>query len=223
LKPSTIGCRSQQQIGFRLILLRDDARPATAQLAVAPADPPGDANSVKSTGLGFKNIARVMNYVAQAGTRPMHDNDLLENLYNRVVGQWATEAGHPVTIIGGGPVWYKSGSQSGPVYVPNSKAQQEAAMKFLNDSVFKTPTYLIRPDIAARIEPSGMLARIGNAQNRVLSSLYQDSRLDRLLDEEAVAKNPGDAYTLATMLDQSRRGIWSELSSRTGANCRTII
>ncbi len=173
----------------------------------------GDANSVKSTGLGFKNIARVMNYVAQAGTRPMHDNDLLENLYNRVVGQWATEAGHPVTIIGGGPVWYKSGSQSGPVYVPNSKAQQEAAMKFLNDSVFKTPTYLIRPDIAARIEPSGMLARIGNAQNRVLSSLYQDSRLDRLLDEEAVAKNPGDAYTLATMLDQSRRGIWSELSS----------
>ena len=35
----------------------------------------GDADPVKSTGLGFKNIARVMDYVAQAGTRPGEDND----------------------------------------------------------------------------------------------------------------------------------------------------
>ena len=39
----------------------------------------GDADPVKSTGLGFKNIARVMGYVAAAGTRKGDDNSLLQN------------------------------------------------------------------------------------------------------------------------------------------------
>src|SRR5207302_10683597 len=61
----------------------------------------GDADPVKSTALGFKNIERVMGYVVQAGTRTGEDNELLKELYDRTVGQWATEAGHPVTVIAG--------------------------------------------------------------------------------------------------------------------------
>jgi len=178
----------------------------TQSEAVADADP------VWATGLGFKNIARVMGYVVSAGTRPMEDNSLLEALYDRTVGQWATEATHPTNVIGGGTVWYKSGSQPGPVYVPLSRARQRAAVRFLNDSVFKTPQYLIRPDIAARIEPTGMVARIGNAQNRVLNSLLNDQRMDRLLELQATAKSPADAYPLPNFLDDVRHGIWSELS-----------
>ncbi|HEY5219733.1 MAG TPA: zinc-dependent metalloprotease [Gemmatimonadaceae bacterium] len=170
-----------------------------------------DANPTWATGLGFRNIARVMSYVVSAGTHPMEDNTLLGDLYDRTVGQWATEAAHPTNVIGGGTVWYKSGSQSGPVYVANSRAMQAAAVHFLNDSVFKTPTYLIRPDIAARVEPTGMVERIGNAQNRVLNSLLNDQRMDRLLEEQATAKNPADAYPLPTFLDDVRQGIWSEL------------
>ncbi|MDE3216556.1 MAG: zinc-dependent metalloprotease, partial [Gemmatimonadota bacterium] len=169
----------------------------------------GDANSVWSTGLGFKNIARVMGYVMSAGTRPMEDNSLLQALYDRTVSQWATEATHPTTVIGAGPVWYKSGSQPGPVYTPNSTAKQKAAVKFLNDSVFETPTYLINTQIEARIEPTGMVARIGNAQNRVLGSLLNDQRMDRLLEIEST--HPADAYPLPTFLADVRHGIWSEL------------
>jgi hypothetical protein len=172
----------------------------------------GDANPVQSTGLGFRNIARVMNYVASTGTRPGENNDLLELLYNRVVGQWATEAGHVPTLIGGGTVHYKSGSQPGPVYEPISRARQQAAMRFLNDSVFRTPTYLINPAIAARIEPEGMLARIGNAQNRVLSAVLNDGRMNRLIEGEALAGN-SRTYTLPEMLTDLRHGVWSELSS----------
>jgi hypothetical protein len=173
----------------------------------------GDANPVWSTGLGFKNIARVMNYVASTGTRPGEDNDLLQALYDRTVGQWATEASHPATMIGGGTVVYKSGSQTGNVYTPISKARQQAAMHFLLDSVFQTPTYLIRPEIAARIEPNGMLNRIVGAQNRVLNTLLQDQRLNNLIEEPATAKNPSEAYSLAEMLDALQGGIWSELRS----------
>ena len=177
----------------------------TQSEAVADADPRW------ATGLGFKNIARVMGYVVSAGTRPMEDNSLLEDLYNRTVGQWATEAAHPANVVGAGPVWYKSGSQAGPVYTLNSRAMQAGAVKFLNDSVFKTPSYLIRPDIAARIEPTGMVARIGNAQNRVLNTLLNDQRLDRLLELQATY--PAEAYPLPTFLDDVRHGIWSELSA----------
>src|ERR1035437_10243185 len=173
----------------------------------------GDADPVKSTGYGFKNIERVMGYVVAAGTRPMEDNELVKELYDRTVSQWATEAGHPVTVVGGGTVQYKSGSQPGPVYVSLSRARQADAVKFLNEKVFKTPTYLIRPDIAARIESNGMFTRIGNAQNRVFSALLQDTRMNRLLEGEALAKNAGEAYGLLDMLDHVRKGVWSELSS----------
>jgi len=173
----------------------------------------GDADPVKSTALGFKNIERVMGYVVGAGSRAGEDNALLKELYDRTVGQWATEAGHPVTVIAGGTVQYKSGSQTGPVYVPLSRARQEQAMRFLNESVFKVPSYLIRPDIASRIEAEGMLTRVGSAQNRVLTGLFQDSRLNRLIEEPTLAKNPRDAYSLADMLDAVRHGVWSELGS----------
>lgn len=174
----------------------------------------GDADPVKSTGLGFKNISRVMNYIMAAGTRPGEDNDLLRELYDRTTGQWATEAGHVATIVGGGTVQYKSGSQPGPVYVALSKTRQAAAVRFLNDSVFKTPSYLIKTEIAARIEANGMLTRIGNAQNRVLNSLLNDGRMNRLLEGEALAQgNRQNVYTLADMLDDVRKGIWSEIST----------
>ena len=168
----------------------------------------GDADPVKSTGYGFKNIERVMGYVVQAGTRPGEDNSLLKELYDRTVSQWATEAGHPVTVIAGATVQYKSGSQHGPVYTPLSKARQAEAVKFLNDQVFKVPTYLIRPDIAARIEATGMLNRVGSAQNRVLTAVFNDARLNRLIEQPAMNK---DAYTLVEMTDDVQRGVWSEL------------
>ncbi|MEO6878444.1 MAG: zinc-dependent metalloprotease, partial [Gemmatimonadaceae bacterium] len=170
----------------------------------------GDADPVKATGLGFKNIERVMGYVSQAGTRPDDDNDLLKELYDRTVGQWATEAAHPVAVIGGSTVQYKSGGQPGAVYTPLSRARQADAVRFLNQQVFKTPTYLIRPEIASRIEANGMLTRIGAAQNRVLTALLDDQRMNRLLEGEALRGK--DVYTLGAMLDDARAGIWSELN-----------
>ncbi len=114
-------------------------------------------------------------------------------------------------MIGGGTVHYKAGEQPGPVYEELSRARQRAAMHFLNDSVFRTPEYLIKPEISARVEPGGMLRRIGGAKDRVLNSVLQDSRLNSLLEGEAVAKNPNDAYSLVDMIDDLQHGLWSEL------------
>jgi hypothetical protein len=172
----------------------------------------GDADPVKSTGLGFRNIRRVVTYLSSAAIRPGENNDDLRELYDRTVGQWATEANHVATLVGGAAVQYKSGSQSGAVYTPLPRSRQQEAMRFIGENVFQTPTYLIMPSIARRIEAGGMITRITNAQGRVLTSLLNDGRLNRLIESEALATNEGDSYSLASMLNDLRRGVWSELA-----------
>jgi hypothetical protein len=173
----------------------------------------GDADPVKSTALGFRNIERVVSYIPGATTARGEDNSDLRELYDRTVGQWATEAGHVATVVGGASVQYKSGSQPGPVYVPLSRERQAEAVRFLNEQVFRTPTYLIRPDIARRIEAGGMINRINGAQGRVLARLLEDGRLNRLIENQALVSNPQSVYSLADMLDDVRRGIFSELTA----------
>jgi hypothetical protein len=172
----------------------------------------GDADPVKSTGLGFRNLRRVVTYLSSAATKPGEDNDDLKELYDRTVGQWSTEATHVATVVGGEAVQYKSGSQPGAVYTPLSRARQQEAMRFLNENVFQTPSYLIQPAIARRIEAGGMITRITNAQARVLTNVLNDGRLNRLIENEALATNKGDTYSLASMLDDLRRGVWAELA-----------
>ena len=115
------------------------------------------------------------------------------------------------TVIGGGTVQYKTGGQTGPVYVALSKARQQEAMRFINNDVFRTPSYLVRPDLAHRIEAGGMIGRINAAQARVLTTMLDDGRLNRLLEGEAIARDKSSVYALAGMLDDLRRGLWSEI------------
>jgi hypothetical protein len=173
----------------------------------------GDADPVKSTELGFRNIRRVMGYLESAALQPMSDNSDLAELYNRTVSQWATEANHVATLVGGAEVQYKTGGQPGPVYTPIARNRQVEAVRFLNQHVFRTPAYLIRPEIGARIEAGGMLTRVNNAQQRSLNTLFDDGRMNRMLELEGITANRNSVYTLATMLGDVRRGIWEELAA----------
>ncbi|MEO8578083.1 MAG: zinc-dependent metalloprotease [Gemmatimonadales bacterium] len=98
-----------------------------------------------------------------------------------------------------------------------SRARQAEAVRFINQNVFATPDYLIRPELAARIEASGMIRRINGAQVRVLTNVLNDGRLNRLLEQEAVSRNSADSYPLSRMLDDLRQGIWSELATNSPA------
>ena len=173
----------------------------------------GDADPVKATTLGFKNIERVMSYLKTAATDPLNDNSDLQELYNRTVGQWANEAARVATIVSGATVPYKSGGQTGSVYTPITREKQAEAVKFINENVFKAPAYLIRPDISERIEAGGMVPRINAPQQRVLGTLWQDARLNRMLELEGTTPDKSMVYTLNTMLDDVRKGIWEELSA----------
>ena len=172
----------------------------------------GDADAVRATTLGFKNLARIMKLVEPASTADKtKDFSLLRDTYDGVIGQWTLEANHVTKIIGGVDRQEKRVSQSGPVWTPVARARQKEAMNFLNAQVFTTPTYLTDLSILRKLESDGNINRVAGAQARVLSSLVNNGRLQRMVELEATAANKASVYTLGDMLTDLRRGLWKEI------------
>jgi len=169
----------------------------------------GDADAIVSTGLGIKNLKRVADMLLPATSHPGEPYDDLEELYGRMLGQWATELNHVTGIVGGFNSQQKHAGQDGVRFVIVPKERQAAAVRFLNENAFATPTWALRPEILRRIEAAGALARVNLAQERILNSLLSNARFDRLVEQEAI--DGIAAYKPADFMADVRRGIWSEL------------
>jgi hypothetical protein len=173
----------------------------------------GDDDAVKSTGYGLKNIKRLVPMLIPATTGTATDDYAdLEELFGRLVGQWATELRHVAVIPGSRETQEKYISQPGVRYSAVSAARQRDAVRFLNENAFPTPTFFLRPEILDRIQADGAIIRINGAQAGVLSTLLSDARLSRMIEMEALASNPAELYTAPAMLADVRQGVWSELS-----------
>ena len=177
------------------------------------AEAVGDADAVKSTTLGLRNIRRVVPMLMKATLRRGEDNSELTELYNDLLEQWSDEMTHVVNIVGGSESRERYGGQPGPRFIPISAGRQRAAVQFLAQNAFRTPDYLVDEQLLRRIEPEGALRRISGAQSRVLESLLDTDRLNRLADYEVVSGSKTNLYRLSTMLGDVRREIWSELSA----------
>lgn len=171
----------------------------------------GDADAVYSTGLGLKNLKRVMENLLTATTHPGEDWDDLRVVYGRVVGQWANELTHVTQTVGAFDSFEKHGGQDGVRFTLIPKARQVAAVKFLNENAFATPKMLLRPEVLRRIEPAGALTRIRTAQLQVLNSLLSTQRFGRLVEQEAI--DGAAAYRPTELLADVRRGIFGEMYS----------
>ena len=169
----------------------------------------GDGDAIVSTGLGIKNLKRVADMLLAATSRPGEPYNDLEELYGGMLGQWATELNHVTSIVGGFNSQQKHAGQDGVRFVIVPKERQAAAVRFLNENAFATPSWAIKPDILRRIEPAGAIARVNAAQERVLNSLFSNARFDRLVEQEAI--DGMAAYRPADFMSDVRRGIWSEL------------
>jgi hypothetical protein len=172
----------------------------------------GDDDPVKTTGYGIKNIKRLVPMLAAATTNPTEDNSDLKELYGRLFGQWTTELRHVAAVVGGVESQEKYGSQPGARFTPIAAAPQRAAVRFLNENAFQTPTYFLRPEILNRMEPMGAVSRVVGAQSGVLNTLLSNARLGRMIEFEASAK-PGSAYTVTQLFSDVRGGVWGELNA----------
>jgi hypothetical protein len=84
-------------------------------------------------------------------------------------------------------------------------------MQFLSEHAFTTPSFVIRPDILRRIEPVGTLDRIRTSQQRVLATLLAESRINRLVEQDAI--NGATAYRPIDFFADLRRAVWREVDA----------
>jgi hypothetical protein len=171
----------------------------------------GDADPVKATSWGLRSIRQIVPLLVPATVRPGQDYDDLSEMYGRLVSQWATELRHVAIIVGGAQAQEKYAGQDGIRYRPWPRARQKDAVRFLNENAFATPAFLLQDDILRKIEVEGALRRINTAQAGILTTLFNDRRLERLEEFAALDNSDGQAYSLAEMLADVRQGIWSEL------------
>lgn len=168
-------------------------------------------NSMKSSKLGLANLKRIVPNLMDWATEDGEDYQNLNELYNQVLGQYRRYIGHVTTNVGGVFQKWKTSDEEGVVFTPVSKARQKEAVNFFLTEVFSTPTWLIDKEILARIENNGMVERVWRLQAAALNRLFQADRLNRLIEGEAL--NGNNAYTIMNLFDDTRRGIFSELSA----------
>ena len=170
----------------------------------------GDEDAVASTTLGMKNLERVAGMLMTATTtrtgEPFND---LEEIYARLLGQWALEMNHVAAIVSGYHSQQKHIGQNGVRFTLIPRTKQEGAVKFLLENAFKTPRWAVNPEILRRIEPVGVLDRIEASQTRVLNSLLAPARMLRLVEQQAV--DGSAAYAPLDFLGDVRKGVFSEV------------
>ncbi len=184
----------------------------------APNDPydlseaVGDADAMKSSRLGLMNLARVMDLLLPVAERPGQDYELLDELYEEAVTQWARYMSHVAAVVGGAETQERYGT--GTRFRPVSRAKQREAMTFLAENAFRTPTMLLDGEILRRIEAEGAILRVRTAQGRVLTTLLNRARLNRLVEYEATATSPREAYTVGDLVGDLHTAVWGELDDR---------
>ncbi len=171
----------------------------------------GDADAVLSTTLGMKNLTRVVGMIRLVAEKPGESYEEVSTLYNEAVGQWGRYMNHVAAIVGGAYTQEKYGT--GERFRPLEKARQRAAVRYLNETAFQVPAMFLDPALLRRIENEGAVDRFRARQASVLSQLLNQSRLDRLVEFEALAATPAEAYTLADLMSDLRAGVWGELSA----------
>ncbi len=170
----------------------------------------GDTDAVKATELGLRNLKRVADMLLTAtSTSTGEPFDETEEIFGRMLGQWRLEMGHVTQIVGGFNSQQKHIGQEGVLFTAVPRERQAAAVKFLNENAFATPTWMINPEVLRRIETDGTINRIRTTQQGLLTQLLSSARFSRLIEQEEIDRG---TYRAVDLLSDVRKGVWSELN-----------
>ncbi len=168
-------------------------------------------NAMKAGAYGIKNLKRVLSSLPEWTKEPNEGYGNLSNIYKELVAQYNRYMGHVAKYIGGITTTPKTIEETGEVFEFTSKARQKEAMAFLQQQLFTTPSWLIDYKITGMtgINPAGMLAGV---QVSTVSRLLNPGTLSKL---DLFEQSKGSvAYTSIEMINDLKKGIWSELPLR---------
>jgi len=167
-------------------------------------------NPMKASDYGLKNLKYVASNLPKWTSDRTNNYNDLEELYGEMLGVWSRYVGHVVTNVGGIYENIKTPKQGGTIYTHVSKREQQQSMQWLHDNAFKTPDWLLDPEILQNIDHAGYFERMRRLQTRHLNSLLSFDRLGRLIDAETTNT---EYYSALAMLQELRTGLWSEAKS----------
>jgi len=181
-----------------------------------PDDPRSQREQVGDDGMkgamyGIKNLQRIVPNLEEWTKEPNKDYDNLRDMYNQVTSQFSMYMGHVTKYIGGVMETPKMVEEKGPVYENVSKAKQKEAVEFLNKQLFATPSWLINNDI---FDKTGInaISTVGGLQDVILNRILATRNLSKLIDAEA--EEGVNAYAITDLLNDLKKGIWSELPGK---------
>ena len=166
---------------------------------------------MKASAYGIKNLQRILPRLEEWTTENGEDYQELKTMYGQLVGQFNRYMGHVSSNIGGVYENFKTADQEGAVYTHTPKEHQKRALTFVNNELFKTPTWLIDQNIISKTQYSGSVDEIRSLQVRTLNKILKTGRLTRLIENEIL--NGNKAYSIVNMMSDLRKGVWSELYS----------
>jgi hypothetical protein len=169
-------------------------------------------DAVKAGTYGIKNLKRIVPKLKEWMIEPTEDYGHLQEMYNEAVSQFMRYMGHAVKSIGGIYETQKTMSQPGNVYEYVSAVKQRAALQFISEQLFSTPSWLLNKDIYFKFG-SDPVGYIGIRQEMILDILLNTANMDKLINGQAVLGQK--AYSLAEFTGDLQSDIWKELETKT--------
>lgn len=140
----------------------------------------GDDAVLAST-YGIKNLQRTITQIPEWNKEEADMYANVSRMYSAVVSQYGRYLGHVAANIGGRYITNKSIEEAGPKYEAVPKARQKDALNFINERLFKKPTWLVEVPYIFNLtdRPDSYLYTL---INNVVSSgnLLNTGKLDRL-------------------------------------------
>ncbi|WP_420384740.1 zinc-dependent metalloprotease [Roseivirga sp.] len=166
-------------------------------------------DAMKASTYGIANLQRIMNNLRDWTYVQGSDYTELGEMYGEVRSQFNRYMGHVRRYVGGVKEDYKTADQDGLVYTHAPKAKQKEAVKFLNEQLFSTPSWMLDNEIIGRLQDYGAVESMRSLQVSTLNDLLGWGKLGRIIENSAL--NGNQAYSIIELTADIRNGIWSEL------------
>lgn len=136
-------------------------------------------NAVRASEYGIKNLKRIVKALPQWTAEEGDLNDNLNDIHQAVVNQFMRYEGHVLRNIGGIYTTYKSIEEPGAVYTPQTKAEQKAALDYIDRNVLTEPAWLIAESYVSRIS-SAPLELIMPLGRRAVTDLLSPTKIGNI-------------------------------------------
>ena len=171
------------------------------------------SDPIEAADLGLRNIDRVMPMLVPATTQMGGSYARMAEMYEALITQRHREVMAVAKLVGGvEETRYQAGRGPAPPFRPVPAERQRAAVKFLLDRAFPTPSALLDRDVLYRIVPYGGANALQGSNVQLLRKLIDGGVFERMA--EARELDPATkGYTGIDMLYDLNDGFFRELQA----------